>query len=232
MERPTPCRKVRIESGTLDLKPLSDQNHYEILEAHSSATREEIERAYRLVLATYTDDSLAGYSIFAEGDADAIRERVEVAYRALSDSRMRSEYDATLEAERDEDLPPEEPSAPLVPVEPAMGEGPLPLQMTAEFAHLDDGTGEFDGERLRHFRIRGGMEIEDIARITKISPTYLRFIEEERFADLPDSVYVRGFVTAYANCVGLEGKEVATSYMKRFDEGHEERRKARFFESR
>ena len=213
------------------MKPLSDQNHYEILETHPAATRDEIERAYRLALATYADDSLAGYSIFAEGDAAALRERVEAAYRVLADSRMRSEYDATLEIDRDEELPPEEPSAPLISVEPAVGEGSWPLQM-AEFSHIDDGTGEFDGERLRHFRIRGGMEIEDIARVTKISPTYLRFIEEERFADLPDSVYVRGFVAAYANCVGLEGKDVAASYMKRFDEGHEERRKGRFFESR
>ena len=213
------------------MKPLSDQNHYEILETHPAATREEVERAYRLALATYTDDSLAGYSVFAEGDAAALRERVEAAYRVLSDNRMRSEYDATLEVDQAEDVPPAEPSAPLVPVESAMGEDRLPLEM-AEFTHLDDGTGDFDGERLRHFRIRCGMEIEDIARVTKISPTYLRFIEEERFADLPDSVYVRGFVTAYANCVGLEGKDVAASYMKKFDKGHGERRKGRFFESR
>jgi curved DNA-binding protein CbpA len=186
------------------VKSISEQNHYEILETHPAATREEIERAYRLALATYTDDSLAGYSVFAEGDAAALRERVEMAYRVLSDSRMRSEYDATLEIEPEEEL----------------------------FTHLDDGTGEFDGERLRHYRIRCGMEIEDIARVTKISPTYLGFIEEERFADLPDSVYVRGFVTAYANCVGLEGKGVASSYMKRFDKGDGERRKGRFFENR
>jgi curved DNA-binding protein CbpA len=213
------------------LKALSDQNHYEILETHLAATRDEVERAYRLALATYTDDSLAGYSVFAEGDAAALRERVEAAYRVLADSRMRSEYDATLDVDRDESLPPAEPSAPLVPVESAISEGSLPLQM-AEFTHVDDGSGEFDGERLRHFRIRSGMEIEDIARVTKISPTYLRFIEEERFADLPDSVYVRGFVTAYANCVGLEGKDVAASYIKKFDEGHSERRRGRFFESR
>jgi len=213
------------------LKPLSDQNHYEILETHLAATRDEVERAYRLALATYTDDSLAGYSVFAEGDAAALRERVEAAYRVLADSRMRSEYDATLDVDRDESLPPAEPSAPLVPVESAISEGSLPLQL-AEFTHVDDGSGEFDGERLRHFRIRSGMEIEDIARVTKISPTYLRFIEEERFADLPDSVYVRGFVTAYANCVGLEGQDVAASYIKKFDEGQGERRKGRFFESR
>ena len=213
------------------MKSISDQNHYEILETHTAATREEIERAYRLALTTYADDSLAGYSVFAEGDAAALRERIEAAYRVLSDNRMRSGYDATLKVDRDESPPPAEPSAPLVPVESASDEAPVPLQ-AADFAHLDDGAGEFDGERLRHFRIRGGMEIEDIARVTKISPTYLRFIEEERFADLPDSVYVRGFVTAYANCVGLEGKDVAMSYMKRFDKGHEERRKGRFFESR
>jgi flagellar biosynthesis protein FlhG len=213
------------------LKSLSEQNHYEILETHPAATREEVERAYRLALATYTDDSLAGYSIFAEGDAAALRERIEMAYRVLSDSRMRSEYDATLELEPDEGLPEAEPSAPLVPVEETFGESPLRPQAD-DLIHLDDGLGDFDGERLRHFRVRGGMDIEDIARITKISPTYLRFIEEERFADLPAAVYVRGFVTAYANCVGLEGKGVAASYMKRFDKGEGNRRKGRFFESR
>ena len=213
------------------MNPLSDQNHYEILEIQVAATSDEIERAYRLALATYSDDSLAGYSVFEKDDAAALRERIEAAYRVLSDSRMRSEYDATREVDRDEVPPPAESSAPLVAVESTTGEGPMRLH-AAEFEHFDDGTGEFDGERLRHFRIRGGMEIEDIARVTKISPTYLRFIEEERFADLPDSVYVRGFVTAYANSVGLEGKEVAASYMKRFDKDHGERRRGRFFESR
>ena len=65
-----------------------------------------------------------------------------------------------------------------------------------------------------------------------MSRTCLQHVEDERFEDLPASVYVRGFVTAYANCVGLEGKDVAVSYMKRFDEGRGERRKGRFFESR
>jgi len=213
------------------LKSISEQNHYEILDAHPTATREEIERAYRLALATYSEDSLAGYSVFAEGDAAALRERVEMAYRVLSDSRKRSEYDATLELEPEDALPPAEPSAPLVPVENAFGESPVPLHHD-ELMHLDDGSGDFDGQRLKHFRIRCGMEIDDIARITKINPAYLRFIEAERFADLPASVYVRGFVTAYANCVGLDGKGVAASYMKRFDKGDGNRRKGRFFDSR
>jgi len=213
------------------VKALSEQNHYEILETHPTATKAEIERAYRLALATYADDSLAGYSVFSDGDAAALRERIEMAYRVLSDGRLRSDYDATLEIDRREDLPPAEPSAPLVPVEGELAERAVPLEV-AGAARLDDDSGDFDGARLRHFRIRGGMEIEDISRVTKISPTYLRFIEEERFADLPAPVYVRGFVTAYANCVGLEGKYVAASYMKRFDQDSRGRRKGRFFESR
>jgi len=133
------------------VKPLSDQNHYEILETHPSAARDEIERAYRLALATYDDDSLAGYSVFAEGDAAALRERIEAAYRVLSDNRMRSEYDETLVVDPDEDLPPAEPSAPLVPAETMTSEGPLRLR-AGGMLHVDDGEGDFDGERLRHFR--------------------------------------------------------------------------------
>jgi flagellar biosynthesis protein FlhG len=213
------------------VKPLSEQNHYEILETHVSATREEIERAYRLSLTTYADDSLAGYSVLETGDAAALRERIEVAFRVLSDARLRRDYDATLELAPREELPAEEPSAPLVRVDAEDGADRF-AHVLDGFAREDDDGGEFDGERLRHFRIRCGMEIDDISRVTKISPSYLRFIESERFADLPAAVYVRGFVTAYANCVGLDGKEVAASYMKRFEQGRSERRRGRFFESR
>jgi DnaJ-class molecular chaperone len=67
------------------MKPFSDQDHYEILEVSRNATREEIERSFRMAEATYADESLAGYSVFGEGDAQAIRERIEIAYRVLSD---------------------------------------------------------------------------------------------------------------------------------------------------
>ena len=102
----------------------------------------------------------------------------------------------------------------------------------SEFEQFDDGHGEFDGARLRRYRMRCGMELEDIAGVTKINPSYLRFIEEERFADLPSKVYVRGFVTAYAQTLGLDAKRVAASYMKSFDEGQQSPRKGRFFEGR
>ena len=73
------------------MKPLSEQNHYEILEVASDANGAEIERAFRMAQSTYADDSLAGYSVFGEGEASAIRERVEIAYRVLSDAQERKQ---------------------------------------------------------------------------------------------------------------------------------------------
>jgi curved DNA-binding protein CbpA len=214
------------------MKPLSDQDHYEILEVSRDATRAEIERSFRMAEATYADESLAGYSVFGEGDARAIRERIEIAYRVLSDAEARSAYDAALaggapHVVRSEGLPreielPDLPELPSAAVKPGELTAPMPID---ELEALEDESGEFDGARLRRSRLHRGMELEDISGVTKISPTYLRFIEEERYAELPAPVYVRGFVTAYAECVGLDAKRAAASYMKKFEveTGHDRR---------
>lgn len=214
------------------MKALSEQNHYEILETGYDAAPEEIERAYRMSMATYADNSLAGYSIFSEEDGAALRERIKAAYRVLSDRKLRREYDTSLGV----DPPSEVADVPEVLESTAISEllnAPEPIaRRVVEIDEPDDSNGNFDGSRLRRFRMRSGLEIEDIAGVTKISPTYLRFIEEDRFRDLPHRVYVHGFVSAYATCIGLDPKQVVASYMNRFDEGRKEPRKGRFFEGR
>jgi len=215
------------------MKSLFDQDHYEVLEIRREALPDEIERSYRMALSTYADDSLAGYSVFGEGDSSAIRERVEIAYQVLSNQQTRDAYDTTLDGSKDlldasldamiaGEQPP---TAPLLGLE----ESPRELAPIAEFEEHDDGTGDFDGARLRRYRLRCGMELEDISGVTKINNGYLLAIEEERFGDLPSKVYVRGFVTAFASTLGLDTQSVATSYMKLYDEGQENRRKSRFF---
>ncbi len=182
------------------MKPISDQDHYEVLEISHEASAEEIERAYRLARATYADESLAGYSVFGEGEAAAVRQRIETAYRVLSNDESRQDYAASSGA------------APA----PAPGAAALPAARGLdELEASDEETGDFDGPKLRWSRMRRGIEIEEIAGVTKINPTYLRFIEEERFSDLPAPVYVRGFVNAYAKAVGLDPQHVVTSFMKR-----------------
>jgi flagellar biosynthesis protein FlhG len=198
------------------VKPLADQDHYEILETRRDATDEEIERAYRLAQATYAEDSLAGYSVFGEGDATALRDRIEVAYRVLSDPQERREYDATLGAPA---------GFPALAV-PAPGGPPVGPPGAA----FEEESGEVDGPRLRRERLRRGMELEQIAGATKVNPLYLRFLEEERFDDLPAPVYVRGFVSLYASCMGLDGREAAASYMRCYEQRHSGARRARFFD--
>ena len=169
------------------MKPLSEQDHYEILEIPRKTSQREIERAYQLAQATYADDSLAGYSVFAEGDAEAMRERIETAYRVLSDEESSRAYDGSLAVGV---APPEIVSSWLAESEaPAASAEPVePLSSVEAFDEFDDDSGDYDGARLRRSRLRRGMEIEDVARVTKVNPTYVRFIEEERFADLTTEV--------------------------------------------
>lgn len=197
------------------MKPLSDMTHYEVLEVDREADDEEVERAYRLARATYGGDGLATYSVFAEDEVAALQERIETAWRVLSDPESRRVYDAGLGDEPEErpfevalDLAAEEEeAAPRAEVAPS-----IPAFDRLE----DDREGDWDGPRLRRARLERGIDLEQIAKVTKINPTYLRFVEEEQFVDLPAAVYVRGFLTAYARCVGLDAGRVVPDFMERF----------------
>lgn len=201
------------------MKTLAEMTHYEVLEVGSDAGRDELERAYRMARATYSEDSLGAYSIFTEDDSAAIRERIELAYRVLSDSEQRRSYDAALGsgAEGEEDI--------KISLDLDVGRAASPHRLPevesglAEFDPFEeDEDASIDGAWLRRSRLRCGVEIDQIALVTKINPTYLRFIEEEKFEDLPAPVYVRGFVGAYARCIGLDPEPVVSGYMSRVEE--------------
>jgi len=190
------------------MKAFSEQTHYEILEAPRDATPEQIERAYRVARATYAPDSLATYSLYDEAELRALQERIELAYTVLLDPLQRAAYDASLGlgprvelalsfAEEDDDAPGLDNAPEIHGFEESPDDGP------------------FDGARLRRFRIARGIEIDRIAALTKISASYLRSLEEERFEALPAAVYVRGFLTAYARAVGLDAARVVPPYMER-----------------
>ena len=195
------------------MKPLTDLDHYEVLEIPRDTRPQEIERAYQLAMATYADDSLAGYSVLEPGDAATMRERIETAYRALSDADARVVYDAELALATGAPLQEVVESLPLLPTA-TLQEQSAEIEPVEAF---DEDSDDYDGARLRRSRLHCGLEIEGVAKVTKVNPTYLRFLEEERFEDLPARVYVRGFLMAFASCVGIDPQAVARSYLERFD---------------
>ncbi|MDZ7413438.1 MAG: DUF4115 domain-containing protein [candidate division KSB1 bacterium] len=59
------------------------------------------------------------------------------------------------------------------------------------------------GDELRRARERKKVTLEEVSKRTKINPAYLQSIEEGEFGFLPEP-YVRAFIRAYAQDVGLE----------------------------
>jgi hypothetical protein len=72
------------------------------------------------------------------------------------------------------------------------------------------------GNSLREARRRRRIEIAQAEQATKIRGKYLRALEEEQFALLPAETYVRGFLRAYAEYLGLDGQLYVDEYDSRF----------------
>jgi len=78
------------------------------------------------------------------------------------------------------------------------------------------------GSSLREARVRQHLEFEELEQRTKVRAKYLRFLEEERFEQLPGHAYTKGFLQAYADALGLDGRLYVEEYNLRYVVGGEE----------
>jgi cytoskeletal protein RodZ len=69
------------------------------------------------------------------------------------------------------------------------------------------------GDKLKKEREKRGITLDDVALTTKIGTRFLRALEEEHFAQLPGGIFNRGFVRAYARCVGLDEDQAIADYL-------------------
>lgn len=68
------------------------------------------------------------------------------------------------------------------------------------------------GAYLRHTREENELSLEDVAAQTMIQPRLLKAIEEGKLHQLPEPVYVQGFIKRYAEAMGLDGAEFAEAF--------------------
>ena len=74
------------------------------------------------------------------------------------------------------------------------------------------------GQRLRSGREALGLSQADIAARMHLSASYIRALESDDYARLPEAAFVRGYIKNYARLVKLPGDELANLYQQMVDE--------------
>ena len=196
------------------MKAVEEQTYYEILEVSQKATPKEIQTAYERARETFENDSVAIYSLFSEQEIKRVQSAIEEAYRILSDEPSRKDYDRShLQQEpwtTSADLPrPHEESQ-----EHRKASSPLPSPHLSPERIVPQGETTYRGGTLKQIRERIGVDLKAISRETKINPRILQEIEEEAFEKLPPVVYLKGFLRAYAQSLGLDPPKVIEGYLQ------------------
>ena len=78
------------------------------------------------------------------------------------------------------------------------------------------------GTSLREARLRQGLDFPELEQATKIRGKYLRALEDEEFDLLPAQTYVKGFLRAYADYLGLDGQLYVDEYNSRYVVGEDD----------
>jgi hypothetical protein len=78
---------------------------------------------------------------------------------------------------------------------------------------------EFNGDLLRQVRMARGLSLVQLSDRTRISTRHLENLENDRYEQLPVTVYLRGILMNLARELGLDGLRVSKSYLA-FVEAH------------
>ena len=71
------------------------------------------------------------------------------------------------------------------------------------------------GRYLQAIRLEKAMSLKMVSKETRIRQDMLALIEEENHDKLPDEVFVKGFIRAYAKAIGADGDEAIGRYNSR-----------------
>lgn len=69
------------------------------------------------------------------------------------------------------------------------------------------------GYYLKAIRVEKGISLDEVSEKTRIRIDYLLLIEKEDHDRLPSEVFVKGFLRAYAEAIGIDGVEAVRRYI-------------------
>ena len=70
------------------------------------------------------------------------------------------------------------------------------------------------GRYFQECRVQRGMSLEEVSARTRIGLQTLQALERDDYPSLPVEVTVKGFVRAYARCLGLDEQDVSVRYQQ------------------
>jgi hypothetical protein len=174
--------------------PEGQERYYDALELKPGASPIDVRRAYTYLKDLYSKDSIAIISIHGE---DLTEERRQEIIEEIDEAYVK--LTGIIEQKRQDSMNDIAAAAEISGVKD-------------EISHIE----HFSGPSLRYIREKLGAEIYEIELATKVRLQHLENIEEERFDLLPEEVYIRGYLTAYARYLSLDSKQVVEEYMKRY----------------
>lgn len=80
---------------------------------------------------------------------------------------------------------------------------------------------EHPGRRLRNQRLARGLEIERIASQLHLKRETVEALEQDRYADLPDAVFIAGYMRNYARLLGIDPAPIVEAFRAQRPDPHQ-----------
>jgi curved DNA-binding protein CbpA len=212
------------------MKKLGDLNFYELLEVAFDAPPFEIHHAYQEMYQLYHEDSLASYSFFSREEREEILTKLDEAYSTLIDEKKRSHYDQLLiergileegmQYQRDQKTLSLMSNSKRSSTNATLRiRNKLKVIVSSNPIIQEILTHDvLSGKDLKKIRDELGVSLEMIAEMAKVRIVFLRAIEDDQFEKTPSRMFLKSFLKAYAQCIGLDADIVASRYLKRIND--------------